>query len=243
MKKNTKIIRLTENDIQNLVQKIIKESNNSGSIEDYFSKEELAEIKEKATRLLSPGFFEDYEVTNYISTVSGNDKKVERMLVDWLKSKGLEFYQPEYRSDTGYFDYMADDQELLLQVDDISEMLGHEDMVGTFSDLADAVGYLEDEMYNGNHGPIMTKKIEDLLTQIYEVIGWPDDGEFEDEDYMEDETSTPIKPITIDGKTYKFVEDLPIRELGIGSYVVDNGIVLVNGDTPLQDWLDNGAED
>lgn len=75
-------------------------------------------------------------------------------------------------------------QELLLQVDDISEILGHEDMVGTFSDLAEAVGYLEDEMYDGNHGPIMTKKIEDLLTQIYEVIGWPDDGEFEDEDYL-----------------------------------------------------------
>ncbi len=75
-------------------------------------------------------------------------------------------------------------QDLLLQVDDISEILGHEDMVGAFSDLAEAVAYLEDEMYDGNHGPIMTKKIEDLLTQIYEVIGWPDDEEFEDEDYM-----------------------------------------------------------
>lgn len=99
-----KIIRLTENDIQNLVQKIIKESNNSGSIEDHFSKEKLDEIKETVARLLSPGFFEDYEVTNYISTVSKNNKNVERMLVDWLKSEGLEFYHPEYRSDTGYFD-------------------------------------------------------------------------------------------------------------------------------------------
>jgi len=161
MKKNRKIIRLTENDLERMVKKIIKESNNSGSIEDYFSKEELDEIKEKAARLLSPQFFEDYEVTNYISTVSGNDKNVERMLVDWLKSEGLEFYQPEYRSDTGYFDY------------------------------------------------------------------------------MEDETSTPIKPVTIHGKTYKFVEDLPIRELGIGSYVIQDGIVMVDGETPLQDWLDN----
>ena len=73
------------------------------------------------------------------------------------------------------------DQELLLQVDNISEMLGHEDMVGAFSDLAEAADYLDHEMYHGNHGRIMTKKIEDLLTQIYEVIGWPD-GEFEDED-------------------------------------------------------------
>lgn len=53
----------------------------------------------------------------------------------------------------------------------------------------------------------------------------------------DDETSTPIKPITIHGKTYKFVEDLPIRELGIGSYVIQDGIVMVDGETPLQDWL------
>jgi hypothetical protein len=62
------------------------------------------------------------------------------------------------------------------------------------------------------------------------------------------ETHTPIKPVTIYGKTYNFVEDLPIRELGIGGYAVDNenGIVMVDGDTPLQDWLDNdmgGDED
>ena len=64
----------------------------------------------------------------------------------------------------------------------------------------------------------------------------------ESDDY---ETSTPIKPITIHGKTYKFVEDLPIRELGIGSYVIQDGIVMVDGETPLQDWLtqDMDAED
>lgn len=64
----------------------------------------------------------------------------------------------------------------------------------------------------------------------------------ESDDY---ETSTPIKPVTIHGKTYKFVEDLPIRELGIGSYVIQDGIVMVDGDTPLQDWLtqDMDAED
>ena len=63
-----------------------------------------------------------------------------------------------------------------------------------------------------------------------------------DDDY---ETSTPIKPITIHGKTYKFVEDLPTRELGIGGYTVQDGIVMVDGETPLQDWLtqDMDAED
>ena len=51
-------------------------------------------------------------------------------------------------------------------------------------------------------------------------------------------THTPIKPITIHGKTYDTAEDLPIRELGIGSYSVEGDIVMVGGDTPLQDWLD-----
>jgi hypothetical protein len=51
-------------------------------------------------------------------------------------------------------------------------------------------------------------------------------------------THTPIKPITIGGKTYDTAEDLPIRELGIGSYSIKDDIVMVGGDTPLQDWLD-----
>ena len=59
------------------------------------------------------------------------------------------------------------------------------------------------------------------------------------ENFSEEEMShTPIKPITIHGKTYDNVEDLPIRELGIGSYSVKGDIVMVGGDTPLQDWLD-----
>jgi hypothetical protein len=51
-------------------------------------------------------------------------------------------------------------------------------------------------------------------------------------------TRTPIKPITIGGKTYDTAEDLPTRELGIGSYSIKGDIVMVGGDTPLQDWID-----
>ena len=138
------------------------------------------------------------------------------------------------------------DQELLLQVDDISEILGHEDMVGAFSDLAEAADYLYDEMYDGNHGSIMTKKIEDLLTQIYEVIGWPDDEEFEDEDYMQDMP----KPGGIGQKLKQGARDLfnlsnkndsetlvQIHNL-IQKGMVDN--VRHNGDA-ITAWLNNKA--
>ena len=62
-----------------------------------FTKEELDEIKETAMRLLSPGFYEDYEVGAYLSSVANNDPKIEKLLVKWLKSQGANFYQPEYR--------------------------------------------------------------------------------------------------------------------------------------------------
>ena len=46
---------------------------------------------------------------------------------------------------------------------------------------------LEDELYGGNHGPIMDQKIEDLLSQIEAIIGYSDAEEYEsEEDYMED---------------------------------------------------------
>ena len=66
-----------------------------------FTKEELNKIKETAMRLLSPGFHEDYEVGAYLSSVANDDPKIEKLLVKWLKSQGVNFYQPEYR------DYMS----------------------------------------------------------------------------------------------------------------------------------------
>ena len=66
-----------------------------------FTKEELYEIKETVMRLLSPGFHEDYEVGAYLSSVTNEDPEIEKLLVKWLKSQGVNFYQPEYR------DYMS----------------------------------------------------------------------------------------------------------------------------------------
>ena len=62
-----------------------------------FTKEELNKIKETVMRLLSPGFHEDYEVGTYLSSVANDDPKIEKLLVKWLKSQGVNFYQPEYR--------------------------------------------------------------------------------------------------------------------------------------------------
>jgi hypothetical protein len=123
MKKITEIIRLTENDLEKIVRRIIKENK-----------------------------FEDYMA---------------------------------YPSEEG----------LLLKVYELADIMGHgedsEMPVGDFSDLSEAAVYLEDEMYDGNHGSVIEKKIHDLLTQIYEIIGYPDEDEdeedFEDEDDFEDE--------------------------------------------------------
>lgn len=118
MKKNTKIIRLTENDLEKIVRRIIKEN----------------------------------------------------------KSE----------------DYMAypSEEDLLLKVYELAEIMGHgedsEMPVGDFSDLSEAAVYLEDEMYDGNHGSVIEKEIYNLLTQIYEIIGYPDEEEYDDEEF-EDE--------------------------------------------------------
>ena len=121
MKKITEIIRLTENDLEKIVRRIIKENK-----------------------------FEDYMA---------------------------------YPSEEG----------LLLKVYELAEIMGHgedsEMPVGDFSDLSEAAVYLEDEMYDSNNA-IIEKEIYDLLTQIYEIIGYPDEDEDEedfDEDDFEDE--------------------------------------------------------
>ena len=101
-----KVIRLTENDLERMVRRIIKESDNDmdwvkSVTVPGFTKEELYEIKETVMRLLSPGFHEDYEVGAYLSSVTNEDPEIEKLLVKWLKSQGVKFYQPEYR------DYMS----------------------------------------------------------------------------------------------------------------------------------------
>ena len=85
--------------------------------------------------------------------------------------------------------YIMTKEDLLLKVYELVEIMGHgkdsEIPVGDFSDLSEASDYLEDEIYNSNN-VMIEKEIYDLLTQIYEVIGYPDEEEFEDDDF-EDE--------------------------------------------------------
>ena len=87
--------------------------------------------------------------------------------------------------------------------------------------------------------------IQRLVQKIIKEESYMEEPEMEpemEEPEMEEspeDSRTPIQPITIHGKTYKFVEDIPFRQLGIGGYVVNNDIVLVNGDTPLKDWIED----
>lgn len=109
MKKNTKIVRLTENDLERMVKKIIKEDS------------------DKEADLINDTY--------------------------------------ELLTDMGY-EYVED---LYIQ------------------DLYEAAEVLEDELYDGDHGPNMNKEIEDLLTNIYEIIGYPDEAKDESEDYMDED--------------------------------------------------------
>jgi len=85
-------------DFKSFNESLAEEDENKNSIiVPGFTKEELDKIKETAMRLLSPGFYEDYEVGAYLSSVANNDPKIEKLLVKWLKSQGANFYQPEYR--------------------------------------------------------------------------------------------------------------------------------------------------
>ena len=103
MKKNTKIIRLTENDLERMVQKIIKEG-------------------------------------------SDQESDLINATYDLMYDLGYEYVEDLY-----------------------------------IQDLYEAAEVLEDELYDGNHGPHINKEIEDLLTNIYEIIGYPDEAKDESE--------------------------------------------------------------
>ena len=51
-------------------------------------------------------------------------------------------------------------------------------------DLFEAAKILEDELFLGDHGPLMDKKIEDLLSKIEGVIGYSDDEGEDIEDHL-----------------------------------------------------------
>ena len=105
MEKNIKIVRLTENDLERMVKKIIKEDS----------------VELTTVRLIDDTY-------------------------DLLTTLGYEYVEDLY-----------------------------------IQDLYEAAEVLEDELYDGDHGPHINKEIEDLLTNIYEIIGYPDEAEDWDE--------------------------------------------------------------
>jgi hypothetical protein len=51
-------------------------------------------------------------------------------------------------------------------------------------DLHEAAEMLEEELYKGNHGSDMDKKIEDLLFKIEDIVGYSDDEGEDIEDHL-----------------------------------------------------------
>jgi len=177
MKKNTKIIRLTENDLERMVRRIIKESDDETSTPIKpitIHGKTYKFVEDLPTRELGIG---GYTVQDGIVMVDG-----ETPLQDWLTQD----------MDTNE-DYMSSEEDLIDATYNLMYDLGVEYVEDLYiQDLYEAAEILEDELYEGNHGLedgqyIMDQKIEDLLTNIYEIIGYPDAEEYESkEDYMED---------------------------------------------------------
>ena len=84
----SKIIRLTESDLNKIVRRVIKE--NMGTI-SMFSPSELENIYNTVGRLSQPGFFEDYEASTYLMhRVAKGVQDLYNSLVNWLGENGLD---------------------------------------------------------------------------------------------------------------------------------------------------------
>jgi len=77
---------------------------------------------------------------------------------------------------------MDSEEDLINATYDLMYDLTDEDI--EILDLRDAANILDEELYEGNHGPVMDKKIEDLLSKIEGVIGYSDDEGEDIEDHL-----------------------------------------------------------
>jgi hypothetical protein len=159
--------------VKNSSKKLIVNKNNSQIIYDD-KPIKLRNIDDEIKKLFNKlvNLKENYMKNKKVIRLTEND--LEKIVRRIIKENKFEDYMA-YPSEEG----------LLLKVYELAEIMGHgkdsEIPVGDFSDLSEAAVYLEDEMYDGNHGSIIEKEIYDLLTQIYEIIGYPDEEEFDEE--------------------------------------------------------------
>lgn len=227
MKKNTKIIRLTENDLERMVRRIIKEDvdldngllqkikslnpmkskSKSGRIKYYDNNVELVAVKDKNVLMISGYYFLSdlgWRPTNWSISRPLDQEMLESFKALWNQHmppveivrifdhkpeelKGALITKPDFDKTSDELgqifgeDYMSDD-DLINDTYELLTDMGYEYVEDLYiQDLYEAAEVLEDELYDGNHGPHMNKEIEDLLTNIYEIIGYPDEAEDWDE--------------------------------------------------------------
>ena len=117
IKKNGKVIKLTETDIKRIVKRVLTEGENSV---DYgfknsppeslsrFTTDELKSILGNTIRYSSPGLFDDSEAESYLEyRVANGDTELFKSLVGWMKDE-YPFYQKIFRNfgelvNRGYF--------------------------------------------------------------------------------------------------------------------------------------------
>lgn len=77
-----KVVRLTESELIGFVKRIVNETEQDKSNQEELimkiSDEELKHIKNTVKRLMSPGFFEDWDVDAYIHGVCKNLKFLKK---------------------------------------------------------------------------------------------------------------------------------------------------------------------
>ena len=115
-KKNGKVVKLTESDLQRIVKRVLTEGkhldngfkNSPPESLSRFTTDELKSILGNTIRYSSPGLFDDSEAESYLEyRVANGDTELFKSLVGWMKDE-YPFYQRIFRNfgelvNRGYF--------------------------------------------------------------------------------------------------------------------------------------------
>ena len=115
-KKNGKVVKLTESDLQRIVKRVLTEGkhldngfkNSPPESLSRFTTDELKSILGNTIRYSSPGLFDDSEAESYLEyRVANGDTELFKSLVGWMKDE-YPFYQKIFRNfgelvNRGYF--------------------------------------------------------------------------------------------------------------------------------------------